>query len=400
MAKKNRSKKAKAIATLVLSAIMLVGGVVVGYGWGTDWKYKKGGAAVTLPDNAEINNDQNSMQLSNSVTRGVKLNTRSLKVSEYKEYEIDTQKVEGAHVATVTLANHNEASDKSIMLSAEFASEYAKNFNVSDYIAFSSTTVQSGEEFTISCLQAFPYPITITATANGSVSANDGTKAHCTIRADYIRRFRRVELVLGNINSAKGDELYGYNFRFPMTGNYEAPPEEEIFANTEEAIYDIAKAQGGINAIFIESFLDDDYSLSPGTITEEIINVKIAASKGYDVENMPAQSSYVSLDNEMSKFDVSGYDYPLFFGNYEQKENAFLSELDAELYHNAGQDYWHAKDYYDNGEVTTSIWVQFTGKQTGITYTFTVALYVNPKYMYVSATGPSFDPDTSGGIIF
>lgn len=409
MAKKNKSGRAKTIAALVLSVIMLVGGVVVGYGWGTDWKYKKGVQATMPDDGAEINNSANPMQLSKLETRGTKFNARALAKEEYQEYEIATQNLDSVHVATVTLANHKDATDKSLTLTVEFTDAAASNLNASDYIQLSATTVQSGEEFTITCLQAFPYPITIKATANGSVSAADGSKAYCSIRADYVRRIKKIDLVLGTSSDRSDDRTLLYYFNYCITMGTEANNnlKTEIDADTEGAVWKATGSQDGLNVIYIESPENKDGYLSAGTISEGIRDVKIKIEDSTDPA--PNWGSVQTIDNGLDDVKIyidhgeydACYDNPLFLNSSSQNSNVpFLSSLDSCLMTNAGDDYYSVLNFYNKNQVTSTIYVQFTGEQTGIMYTFSAGLIVNPRYMYIPASNPSFDPDTSGGIIF
>ncbi len=382
--KTKKTKKFNGIAAIALSAIMLIGGCVVGYGAGTHWTYKRGAVQTTTPDgDSEISNSQNPMQLTNGENNGAKFKVRSINADEYQDYEIDAQRVESAYTATVTLANHSEAMDKSITLTAEFAD----GKSAAEYISFSSNTVQSGEQFTISCLKAFGQPITIKATANG---VQEGVKPSCSIKADYVRRFKAVYMTGGEIYR-EGDNFGNENSR---------PYFKDLRLSTDDGKGEmIVVGQDTPASIYIKTDLSSTTDMSVGTITEGIKDVKISCTiTSQDAGSIQWGSTHTEtnfLDN-----DPSANSSDLFY--YYDEDNDYMASLGTivDFAKREAGNYTEALNKYNRQEASLIIAVQFTGKITNITYTFWSNVIVNPAGLYVPAQNPSFDPDTSGGIIF
>ena len=374
---KKKNGAIKAVAAIVLSAIMLAGGCAVGYGAGTHWTYKRDGAQATVPDGgSEIRNEQNSMLITEGESAGAKFSAHTLKAEEYQEYEIDAQKVESAYVATVTLANHNEATDKSITLTAKFDDGQS----ASEYISFSSMTVQSGESFTISCLKAFGKPITIKATANGVES---GAKPTCSIKADYVRRFKAVYMLGGEVEDDGTDMSQGMYLENVRLGGSNEKGEMCLTVHAACA------------SIFIKAG-DSSNDMSEGTITEGISNVK------FDVGPLGATGQmWDAMNSETNEFDAYPSSEPLhLFYHWDEDDN--YQEL-ISIYNYArgcAGNYSQVLDKYNKKEASFEISVQFTGKITGIVYEFTTGIIINPEGLYTNAQNPSFDTNTSGGIIF
>ncbi len=374
---KKKSGTAKTIAVLALSAIMLIGGGAVGYGAGTDWTYKRG--TVDGNTNVEIDNGQFSTVLSEGENNGANFNVRALKSEEYDSYEIDAKSVESAYVAVVTLANHSEATDKSISLTAEFADGQS----AAEYISFSSATVQSGEQFTITCKNAFGQPITIKATANGVLS---GTKPSCSIKADYIRRFKAIYLSFGEDSEFVFDNRpYFADLRLSTDGG---SGEVKVAVNNGDAPA----------VLFIKTDLNSTTDMSIGTITEGVKDVKIA----YTLADHSVDTIQWDLE-EVHPNDISGMStnpahlyYHWDDDDHFKSVVSFLEFAKAQ----AGGDYNSILSKYNSRTSSAVLAVHFTGQQSGINYTFESDIIVNPEGTYTAAQNPSFDDDSNGGIIF
>ena len=367
----------KTIAVLALSAIMLAGGCAVGYGAGTRWTYKRGNVQTLVPDGgSEISNEQTPMQLKADKNDGAKFNVRALKAAEYQEYEIDAQSVESAYTATVTLSNHSEATDKSISLTAEFADGQS----ASEYISFSSATVQSGEQFTISCTQAFGQPITIKATANGVL---EGAKPSCSIKADYIRRYQNVYISWGDVFSGRG-------------GEFDAREVDRICFNSSGGNAEISPSpNSAFGCDFLVESKNNGSDMSVGTITEGIKDFKIDCTA-----NGQSQFDLITGYQTMPVENSSGSDYNvLFYTDTTEFVNTVGGNVIDSLISFAGGNYNSVLSNYNSGK-TVFVDIQFTGTITGIVYEFYCNMKVNPYYLYKAAQSPAFDGNTSGGIIF
>lgn len=364
--KTKKTSKFKGIAVIALSAIMLIGGCVVGYGAGTRWTYKRGAVQTTTPgDDSEISNSQNPMQLTKGENNGAKFKVRSINADEYQDYEIDAQRVESAYTATVTLANHSEASDKSISLTAEFAD----GKSAAEYISFSSNTVQSGEQFTFSCLKAFGQPITIKATANGVKS---GAKPTCSIKADYVCRYKQVYVSWG---ACEDDEYLADHLTFSVNGGTDSFVYQGVDFDT---------------AIMVDTAHNSD-CMSEGTIVEGIKDFTIVCRQNFE------QAENFNTDASIGE---PTFDNLLLFKSWQDELilNQGATVLN-ELKNYAGGNYNTILQNYNSGK-TVELNIKFTGKITGIVYDMSCNVKVDPTNLYVSAQNPSFDPDTSGGIIF
>lgn len=382
---KKKSGVGKAIATLALSAVLLAGGCAVGYGAGTHWTYKKNGTQATVPDNggSEISTEQNSVLLTEGEKDGANFSVRALKASEYRENDIDAQSVESAYTATVTLANHAEATDKSISLTAEFADGQS----ASEYISFSSATVQSGEQFTISCLKEFGQPITIKATANG---VQEGTKPSCSIKADYVKRFKAVYMTGGEI-FREGDTF----------GNeYGCPYFEDLRLGTDDGNGEmIVVGQDCPASIYLATNVNSTTDMSAGTITEGIKDVKISCTiTSQSADSIQWDMTQVET-NELDTNPSSNSSNLFYYYGSDSDYMASLGQI-IEFAKSEAGNYTQALNKYNRNEASLIIAVQFTGKITGITYTFWSNVVINPAGLYTAAQSPAFDGNTSGGIVF
>ncbi len=371
--KTKQRSSGKAIGALVLGAIMLGGGVAVGFGWGTDWTYKR--PPIEANQSSEINNSTGSVQLSEGENVSAKFKVRALNASEYWEYEIDAQKVESAYSATVTLANHDDATDKSITLTAEFDD----GSSASEYISFSSTAVQSGEEFTFSCIKAFGQPITIKAIANGVES---GAKPQCSIRADYVRRFKAIYMTGGEVyNDLTGGELIK-NMRFASDGNCKG---EMRIDNIELPA-----------AIFIKTDFNSVNDTSIGTITEGVKNVKISYTEaGHGADSIHWETEKAETNN-LGELTVSDPSHLFYYYDDDSDTMQALNDI-RQFALSKYVSYSDALSKYNKKEASLVIGVQFEGELTGIVYEFYCDVVINPAGMYKPAQNPSFN---IGNVIF
>ena len=394
---KKKSGVVKTIAVIALSAIMLAGGCIVGYGAGTHWTYKRGNVQTAIPDggDTEIDNTENLLQLSKGENKGLKANIRSLKTSEYADYAVE-ENVLSVAVATVTLANHDEATNKTISLIAMFED---KSIDVKDpasgYIKFSSSRVQSGEEFTISCVKPFAHKIEIFAFAQGSSEDENGLHESCTIKADFVRRIEQIQMWVGNgvrnNNSFSRIKMNKYD-KNTTNSKSEAPIYLEKYLDNRFGV--------GIEEFTIECSLEEG-TISEGTMFEEVKDVKFGIAQLSDTYPVDNRLGF-SLENieGLNTQPSDMYDYPLFYRYSGGLNNAFWSkEVDSFLEH-CITDYETAQREYTEGIASATMYIMFTGAITGIEYSFVADIIVNPAEMYVAAQNPSFDPDTSGGIIF
>lgn len=382
-----RKSTLSGVVGFLLSGVIAAGVCCAGFAsrdangkWFKNWNF----STWHWSDKAPVGDTENestvagSVQLSETESKGLKIEMRALAASEYRENDIDAQRVESAYTAKVTLANHSAATDKSITLTALFENGQS----ASEYISFSSSTVQSGEAFTISCIKAFGQPITIKATANGVES---GEKPTCSIKADYVRRFKAIymyggEFYLENDGSLSGSyESYFEDLRLNLDGS--AKGEMKVSAGDAAA------------AICIKAG-DTANDISEGTITEGIKDLKIE----YCPVGMGGQMWDIT-DSEINDLDKTpSNNASILFHYYGYDSDCMETLLNIINYakSEAGS-YAQALDKYNKREASFDLNVQFTGKITGIVYEFTTSVIINPAGLYTNAQNPSWD---IGNIIF
>lgn len=390
-----------AVLSVLLSGVLLVGGGVVGYGAGTDWTYKKGGVQATQPDipdigDSEIDNTENLLQLSESENNGVKANIRALKSSEYQNYAIGSD-VLSAAVATVTLANHNEATDKSISLTAAFLdAENSEDFFAADYIRFSADTVNSGEEFTIECIQAFSEPITIIAVANGSEANSTGSKQRCTLKADFVKRLKGIELWLGSRDyDFSEDSKQALKISMNLYKNETSTISQSVLPIYYDKNLDNNFGLS-IDALAIDCSCKED-TLSDGTIFENFNNIQLFCT---NLGVNPISVGGTRLDDQFEARNFDTLTYQVAGYSSGALSAWWSSNIDNQLGASLGKDYQRMQEAYLNNIPSNTLYVRFTGETTGIRYIFATNIVVDPAEMYVAAQDPSFDDNTSGGIIF
>lgn len=400
--KTKKTNKFKGIAVIALSAIMLIGGCVVGYGAGTHWTYKRGAVQTTTPDDIgkEDESANSSFILSDNEEEGANFLSRALNASEYADYGINAQSIDSARVATVTLANHSEATDKLISLTAEFED----GTSASEYISFSSDTVQSGEQFTISCLKAFGQPITIKATANG---VQEGVKPSCIITANYVAKYDQLVCVIGDSTDLDGDFNYRLNNFRLYSDNWGTDYREDSF------VYKVSnqtKSMGLKGDQYANNVMLYTYESAPGpddpevygTIIEEIKNVKIAATAPTDKpnwDNYEGTETSFQMGGEDKFSGLTHNELSLYYvESREQRDFEAWCNVDKEIRRLAGGDYFTILENYNAKKITARLWIQFTGAVSGITYELYIDFLVNPQYLYVPAENPS--DNVGGGIIF
>lgn len=357
------------------------------------WSEKNNESEGKVP--SDIENSANSVQISDGSGVGAKFSVRALKAAEYEEYGISTQSVSGAYTAKVTLANHSEATDKSITLTASFNdSNYASQNNIAEFIEFSSATVQSGENFTITCKKAFGSQITITATANG---VKDGeTKPHCSIKADYIKRLKQIDLSIGVSSDLTNQFDY---VSYTLSTIDSEPIKNNITTNMDTYVYEETNIPAPNNGLSLNTYDDPAYS-TIGSTDEWYTDFQMYYSYqandnvytgGTAIPETPGANGALE-DMITDSFDWSIYSYcgdVVTFWNNVMED--FLREAEE------GRTYSELLSMYNSQTPIGTLFISFTGTRTGINYVFRTNVVLDPRYIYVSAQSPSFD---TGNIIF
>lgn len=140
---------------------------------------------------------QDSLIIGESQGNGVEIRSAKIAPENYAEYGVSAL-AETAYTLTATV-EPEEATNKTILFSTAFkdpGSSWASGKNVEDYVTISKTTVASGENISVSCLQAFGEQIVVKACAE----EDSAIYAECTV--DYVKKVNGMELTL-----KKGDEV-------------------------------------------------------------------------------------------------------------------------------------------------------------------------------------------------
>lgn len=175
----NKSGVIKGIATIALSAIMLAGGVAVGYGAGTQWTYKRGAVQTSVPDNNGDNNG--GAVITPDKESDFQIKSRKLSRDEYAENGISAQ-AETAFTLTATVLPE-EAFDKSVDWSIAWqnaGSAWASGKNASDYYSITATSDGSCTANAV-CKQAFAEPVIIKCKLRNA-------DIYATVKADYVSK--------------------------------------------------------------------------------------------------------------------------------------------------------------------------------------------------------------------
>ncbi len=167
---------AKAIVAACLSAAMLVGGGVVGYGMATDWTYQKG-TQIEQPDE---NQTAGNTLISPSEENGIKVMSTRIAPADFAANGVSTF-ADSAYTLTATITPDN-TTYKAVDYTAAWAnpqSEWAKDKDISDYV-----TIAQNEDGSLSAnltiLQPFSEQIQIKVTLRRNPEIN----ATCTV--DYV----------------------------------------------------------------------------------------------------------------------------------------------------------------------------------------------------------------------
>lgn len=232
----------KAIAALVVSAVMLIGGGAVGMGYGTQWTYKRGNAAAAQPNGghgsgAEDANNQD--RLGGAVLTpgeedgGIQISSRKLKRAEYAANGIP-RAVDSA--ATITVHVYPEfAIDKQIDCTIAWKNAACKE-NVNDYYSVTPTTTDP-LTFNAVCKKPFDEVIIITFASR----ANSSVKK--TVQVDYVSKLDFTLTLDYN-----GDPVRVFNGDSEFDGCYFANWSKGTIKHTS---FEITKVQYKLNDEFV-----------------------------------------------------------------------------------------------------------------------------------------------------
>lgn len=317
--------------------------------------------------------DEGGMQVGEAEENGISLTSAKIAPADYAEYGIEPLADTAFSItATVTPAN---ATDKSITLSLTFenpASSWASGKTVTDYVKLSTTTVQSGVPFTLTCSGEFGERITLTATANG------GNNVKASTSIDYIYRFTEIGVVAGEV---------WYNEEFYLDS-------EQIYGDSTGNI-DISLASyygynGNINSNWDDSNIYTDWLIKPynadggstvvGTRYEDITNVSIQFVSNLSNYRFDPYVFMYPRNND-APYEASSYGvYHIFcngglaWGNlyYDMFDYNFLAYLNNDSAKQAFRD-----AIVDADNIAMTLEISFEGVDTGIEYSFEIPLYAD-----------------------
>lgn len=336
-----------AIVTLLLVALIVVCGVFFGTG---KWQ--------VTPETPEQEQPGEGAVVGDVEENGISLMSTRIAPADYADYGIDPLADTAFEItATVTPAN---ATDKSITLSLAFengSSSWASGKTVTDYVELSTTTVQSGVPFTLTCNQAYGESIIFTATANG------GENVNATLTLEYIHRYTAIDFGTLGISNIALKTLSDSNFG----------------------------SDSSFNSLSI------DTTAGVGTVYENIENIEISLSSsvsGYQGAGYNfAVPSTATVDGEgdYSLTASAALDWAdLYKGvwNFDYTSGTQASSLRA-----------FREALEDNHTVTLT--VSFDGVTTGTQYSFDTTLTVSGyEALYVYVTDIDIDGEgISGGTI-
>ncbi len=186
----NKRSNAKMFGALVLSAILLAGGVAIGYGAGTHWTYKRGEIQAEQPDpDFGSSAGADGAFITNGESNGIKLLSAKIPQSAYEANGISPL-ADTAFTLTATIEP----------LGSTDYFEWTISNN--DDNAITMTVSDDNARAVVTCNKAFDVQkvISITSTANPAVTAS------CTV--DYYKRLQSVTFEMPTIKLNTTETTY------------------------------------------------------------------------------------------------------------------------------------------------------------------------------------------------
>ena len=321
--------------------------------------------------------DEGGMQVGEAEENGISLTSAKIAPADYAEYGIEPLADTAFSItATVTPAN---ATDKSITLSLAFenpGSSWASGKTVTDYVKLSTTAVQSGVPFTLTCSGEFGERITLTATANG------GNNVKASTSIDYIYRFTEIGVVAGESNEEN-----------PYTGSF-GLDSENIFGYSIDEYLDFTLISYNWYNDSIYPYWDEDYMFNEWLLKPFAANGRTAVGTKYEditsvtiqfKSNLPQYTEYVvymlngtSYNTEASSSGVYHFNSPSAFewGNLYYDVFGYNFNAASESQKQDFKDAIIEADY-----IALILEISFEGVDTGIQYSFELPLYVSLYYL-------------------
>ena len=364
------------IVTFLLLAAIVLTALSFGLGW--IQLTSEENPVQEQPETEEVNG---GAIINSGEENGLSLMSAKISPEDYSKYAIDPL-ADTAFTLTATVTPE-DATDQSISLSIAFensASEWASGKNVANYITLSSTTVQSGVPFTVTCKEAYGESIILTAKANG------GENVSATATFEYAYRYSGINFINGT------DYNPDLGFRLDS---------ESITGASGNEYAEL------LSLVHPDSFLwdEDDTNLdwiiqpiiSTGTIYEDITNLKITANSSL--------SNYTGIGYKFIYFSdsssASSYGVYHFTGT-----SVYWADIYDMIwgFNYTGSSVNEKRDFYnalhDVDGLAAKLQFTFEGAETGTQYSFEFPLMVSNFYsLYKSATGINIGGTSDGKVI-
>ena len=277
---------AKAIVAVCLSAAMLVGGGVVGYGMATDWTYQKASNQIAQTDNQNAGN----AVVNPSEENGIKVMSTRIAPADFAANGVSTF-ADSAYTLTATITPAN-TTYKAVDYTAAWAnpqSEWAKSKDISDYVTVAQS-VDGSLSATLTILQPFSEQIQIKVTLRRNAEIN----ATCTV--DYVGCVGATIANNGNVNDV--DDFIQINLSGLKYGTLS--PDLNNLLTVEIEVYGIT----GLNSKGYTVSDTVEYTISADSITDtvDVATVRNVFYKAAGLENAEAaekEAYWVALSGEM-----------------------------------------------------------------------------------------------------
>ena len=227
----------------------------------------------------------------------ISLTSYTVPVAEYGDYGI-MPIADSAKVITATVYPDNSATNSAVTWRAAWknaSSSWASGKTLSEYLTLSyGTGATASKSCTVTCLQAFGEPVTIT------VTADDNPSAQATVQADYMQKVTDFNLKFGTVSC-----VWGRNTDVTLELNESGTPTGGLptLTPTTSSTYTVA------------ADYTVTYTLTAGNTDQLFVSGSGNMSNGISVGFFQHTGSGTSSQKE--KFDFSTYDVKskgLYFG--------------------------------------------------------------------------------------
>ena len=234
----------------------------------------------------------------------ISLTSYTVPAAEYGDYGI-MPIADSAKVLTATVYPDNSATNTAVTWRAAWknaSSSWASGKTLSEYLTLSyGTGAAASKSCTVTCLQAFGEPVTIT------VTADDNPSAQATVQADYMQRVTDFNLKFGTVSC-----VWGRNTEVTLELNESASP-----AGGLPSLTPVTTTTYTLAADYTVT-----YTLTAGDTEQVYVSGSGNMSNGISVGFFKYPGDPMSTSIE--KYDFSGYNVKskgLYFGLKFMVEN-------------------------------------------------------------------------------